>query len=48
VREASAELATMTGAVTQLFATGTLVQVFLLAGKVPADSWSGDGPGHSG
>ena len=47
VCEASAELATMTGAVTQLFATGTLVQVFLLARKVPADSWSGGGPGHS-
>ena len=47
VRESSAELATMTGAVIQLFATGTLVQVYLLAGKVPADSWSGGGPGHS-
>ena len=45
VREASAELATMTGAVMQLFATGTVVQVFLLAGNVPADTWSGSGPG---
>ncbi len=47
VREASAELATMTGAVMQLFATGTVVQVFLLAGNVPADTWSGSGPGDS-
>ena len=47
VRESSVELATMTGAVMQLFATGTLVQVYLLAAKVPADSWSGGGPGHS-
>jgi uncharacterized protein YbcI len=46
VREAGAELATMTGAVMQWFATGTVVQVFLLAGKVPADTWSGSGPGH--
>lgn len=46
VREATAELATMTGAVMQLFATGTVVQVFLLAGSVPADTWSGGGPGH--
>ena len=46
VRESSAQLATMTGAVMQLFATGTVVQVFLLAGSVPADTWSGSGPGH--
>jgi uncharacterized protein YbcI len=48
VRAASAELGTMTGAVMQVFATGTVVQVFLLAGNVPADTWSGSGPGgHS-
>ena len=45
VRDASAELATLTGAVMQMFATGTVVQVFLLAGNVPADTWSGSGPG---
>ena len=45
VRGANAELATMTGAVMQVFATGTVVQVFLLAGNVPADTWSGSGPG---
>ena len=46
VRGANAELATMTGAVMQVFATGTVVQVFLLAEKVPADAWSGSGTGH--
>jgi uncharacterized protein YbcI len=46
VREARAEVGTMTGAVMQLFATGTVVQVFLLAGNVPADTWSGGEPGH--
>ena len=46
VRESASEVATMTGAVMQLFATGTVVQVFLLAGSVPADSWSGSGPGN--
>jgi uncharacterized protein YbcI len=43
VREASAELETVTGAVMQRFATGTVVQVFLLAHSVPADTWSGSG-----
>jgi uncharacterized protein YbcI len=48
VREASAELETITGAVMQRFATGTVVQVFLLAHSVPADTWSGSGSGdHS-
>jgi uncharacterized protein YbcI len=43
VREASAEVETTTGAVVQVFTTGTMVQVFLLAQDVPTDSWSGDG-----
>lgn len=48
VREASATLETVTGAVMQLFASGTVVQVYLLAGSVPADTWSGSVPGdHS-
>src|SRR5207302_7936664 len=47
VREASAEIETTTGAVMQLFATGTVVQVFLLADNVPRASWSGSGPGNS-
>ncbi len=46
VREASAEVETTTGAVMQLFITGTVVQVFLLAGSVPADTWRGSGPGE--
>lgn len=45
VREAGAEIETMTGAVMQRFATGTVVQVFLLARNVPADAWDGGGPG---
>jgi uncharacterized protein YbcI len=45
VREATEETQTITGAVMQLFASGTVVQVFLLAGPVPADTWSGSGTG---
>ena len=44
VREATTEVETATGAVMQLFATGTVVQVFLLARTVPGESWST--PGH--
>jgi uncharacterized protein YbcI len=43
VREAAAEVETATGTVVHVFTTGALVQVFLLAGHVPADTWSGDG-----
>ena len=46
VREATAEVETMTGAVMQVFATGTVVQVFMLAQSVPGDTWSGSGPGN--
>ena len=46
VREASAEVETTTGAVMQMFATGTVVQVFLLARSVPRETWSGSGPGN--
>lgn len=45
VREATATVETVTGAVMQMFATGTVVQVFLLAGRVAADTWSGTSPG---
>jgi uncharacterized protein YbcI len=45
VRDASAEVETVPGAVMQMFATGTVVQVFLLARSVPAATWSGGGPG---
>ena len=47
VREATAEVETVTGAVMQLFATGTVVQVFLLARSVPAGTWNGSGPGDA-
>jgi uncharacterized protein YbcI len=40
VREATAEVETSTGAVVQAFTTGTVVQVFLLAGNLQADTWS--------
>ena len=40
VREASVEVEPASGAVAQVFPTGTMVQVFLLAGKVSAESWS--------
>jgi uncharacterized protein YbcI len=43
VREAAAEIESTTGTVVKAFTTGTLVQVFLLAGGVPSDSWSGEG-----
>jgi uncharacterized protein YbcI len=46
VREASAEVETVTGAVMQMFTTGTVVQVFLLARSVPTAIWSGGGPGR--
>ena len=45
VGEAAAEIETTTGAVVHAFTTGTMVQVFLLAQGVPADSWSGNGSG---
>ncbi len=47
VCEASAEIETRTGSVMQVFTSGTMVQVFLLAHSVPADSWSGNGQGDT-
>ena len=44
VREAAVEIEPTSGTLLQVFTTGTMVQVFLLAGDVPADSWSGSGP----
>jgi uncharacterized protein YbcI len=40
VREATAEIETASGAVVQAFTTGTVVQVFLLAGNAPTESWN--------
>ena len=42
VREAIAEIEPTTGAVVQAFTTGTVVQVFQLAGSAPTESWSGN------
>jgi uncharacterized protein YbcI len=41
VREATAAVEPTTGAVVQAFTTGTVVQVFLLAGRAPTETWSG-------
>ena len=40
VGEAAAEVETTTGAVVHAFTTGTMVQVFRLAGRIPADAWN--------
>jgi len=40
VRQATAEVETATGAVVHAFTTGTVVQVYLLAGDVPAEAWA--------
>jgi uncharacterized protein YbcI len=40
VRQAAAEVEPTTGAVVHAFTTGTVVQVFLLAGDVPSEAWS--------
>jgi uncharacterized protein YbcI len=45
VREATAEVEPVTGAVVQAFTTGNVVQVFQLVGSVPTETWSGNGPG---
>jgi uncharacterized protein YbcI len=44
VREAVAEVEPITGTVVHAFTTGTVVQVFLLAGSVPAESWTTSQP----
>jgi uncharacterized protein YbcI len=41
VREAVAEVDPATGAVVQAFTNGTVVQVFLLTGDLPNETWSG-------
>jgi len=46
VREATAEIEPASGAVVQAFTTGTVVQVFLLAGSAPMETWSGIAPGN--
>lgn len=44
VREATAEVEPVSGAVVQAFTTGTVVQVFQLAGNAPTETWSGSAP----
>lgn len=39
LREAAAEVEATTGAVVHAFSTGTMVQVFLLAGDIPDGQW---------
>jgi uncharacterized protein YbcI len=43
VGEAAAEIETTTGAVVHAFTTGTMVQVFQLAGKISAETWNRSG-----
>ncbi len=44
VRESMAEVEPNTGTVVQVFTTGTMVQVFLLAHGLPAGAWDASGP----
>jgi len=46
VREAAAGIESMTGTAVEVFPTGTVVQVFLLAHSVPVETWSQGGPGE--
>jgi uncharacterized protein YbcI len=46
VREATTEIEPASGAVVQAFTTGTVVQVFLLAGSTATETWSGSEPGN--
>jgi uncharacterized protein YbcI len=48
VREAMAEIEPSTGTVVRAFASGTVVQVFLLADNVETDVWSNDRPSAKG
>lgn len=45
VREAAAEVEPATGAVVHAFTSGTMVQVFLLAGDIAGGAWEGSGEG---
>jgi len=44
VREATAEVEPTTGTVMQVFTSGTMVQVFLLAQGLPEGAWNAAGP----
>ena len=43
VGEAAAEVETMTGATVHAFTTGTMVQVFQLAGRISPEAWNKSG-----
>lgn len=43
VGEAAVEMETTTGAIVHAFTTGTMVQVFQLAGRISAEAWNGNG-----
>lgn len=45
VGEAAAEVETTTGAMVHAFTTGTMVQVFQLAGRISMEAWNGNGSG---
>jgi uncharacterized protein YbcI len=45
IREADTEIERSAGTIIRTFPSGTLVQVYLLAGNVPVDHWSGTDPG---
>jgi uncharacterized protein YbcI len=47
VRESVAEIEPSTGTVVQVFSSGTMVQVFLLAHSLPVGAWNGTGPSDS-
>lgn len=47
VHHATANIETRIGSVVEVFPTGTMVQVFLLAHSLPADTWSGNGQGDT-
>jgi uncharacterized protein YbcI len=46
VREAASEIETKTGTMVHAFTSGTMVQVFLLAEHLSADTWNGMGKGN--
>lgn len=48
VREATVEVEPATGAVVRVFASGTVVQVFLLEDGVGNETWGGDAPVFDG
>ena len=47
IGEAAAEVETTTGAVVHAFTSGTMVQVFRLAGRISAEAWNKNGNGSS-